>query len=446
METPFDTIAAIATPAGTGGIAVVRISGPKSLGIADLVFQGTERPSQVPSHTVHYGKIVDPQTGELLDEVLLTVFRAPRSYTAEDMVEISCHGSNIIADRLLQVSLLHGARLAVAGEFTRRAVKNKRIDLIQAEAVSDLVSAKTDTALKAALNQLSGNLSRNLNRLSESLKDCLSRCEAMLEFPEEEIVESEHALTERIRDLATEFESLLAQGEAGRFLREGASVVIVGKPNVGKSSIFNRLVTEERSIVTEIPGTTRDSIEASVNLGGVPLTLYDTCGLGKTTDQIEVLGAEKTKFYLGHADLVIALFDSSVPVTNEDFEVLAATRQMPRLLVLNKIDLPFHFDTGIFNGQKPIFVSAKYGTGIEDLNQKLQVAFAVDDTPVVTNRRHLDAIGRAHTALKQALANPYLEIRALEVKTALAAVGEITGATAPEEILDRIFATFCIGK
>jgi tRNA modification GTPase len=446
MDTPFDTIAAVATPPGVGGISIVRISGPKTLEIADTIFRGRARPSETASHTVHYGSIVDPKTGELMDEVLLTVFRAPKSYTAEDMVEISCHGSSLIADGIVRIILNQDARLATPGEFTRRAVLNHRIDVIQAEAILDLIEARTDLARQAALRQLGGNLSENLNRLTEELKNQVSRVEALLEFPEDEIFEPESVLDTRIRALAAELEALVARGEASKYIRDGASVVIIGKPNVGKSSIFNRLLDEERAIVTEIPGTTRDSIEVLVNLGGIPVRLYDTCGLRPTDNTIEVLAAAKTKLYREQADLVLAVFDNAEPITNDDLEILAASKNRSRLLVLNKIDLPAHLDKGIFNGETPVLVSAKYGTGFDTLSRRLEHSFASSDVPAITNRRHIEALRRTAVALMRGVESPYPEIRSFELKTALAALGEITGVTTPEEILDRIFSQFCIGK
>jgi len=446
-----DTIAAIATPPGEAGIAVLRISGSSAFRIADQIFLSSHRPSQSPTHTIHYGKIINPQTKEIIDTVLVSVFRAPKSYTGEDMVEISCHGGTLVAETILKLLLEQGARLAEPGEFTKRAVLLGKMDIAQAEAVLDLVCAKTEKARRSAIAQLVGALSKVIDEVSDELKDILSQTENALEFEEDERMNPVEKIKAKLRKIEQKIKKIIKKGETERFLREGATVVIVGKPNVGKSSIFNRLLGRERAIVTEIPGTTRDCIEERTIVAGIPVRLVDTAGLRPTKNKIETLGVNKTYDYLTEADLVLLIFDNSKPLSAEDKEVLSASEGKRRLLILNKIDLKRKFDLNFLNrlnGKKIIKTSARYNQGINELRTALANQFRSNDEDgyFITNRRHIEALKRAQNALNQAQKESYLETIAYEIKTALDALGEITGKVTNEEILNRIFAQFCIGK
>lgn len=446
-----DTIAAIATPPGEAGIAVIRLSGNSSFTIADKLFSGKKRPSASPSHTIVYGKIVNPKTKETVDTALLSVFRAPTSYTGEDIVEISCHGGTLVAETVLKILLENGARLAEPGEFTKRAVLLGKMDINQAEAILDLVQAKSEKGRRSAISQLTGSLSRIIGELSGELTDALSQTENALEFEADERLNPMPKIKSLTSKIETKIGKIITKGETERFLREGALVVIVGKPNVGKSSIFNRLLERERAIVTEIPGTTRDSLEERMVVAGVPVRLVDTAGLRQSQGKIETLGVAKTNDYLTEADLVLAVFDNSKLANHEDKKVLDATKEKKRLLVLNKIDLRSRFDPKFLNGavtQKIVKTSARYNHGINELRRNLTRQFTTDEKEgyFITNRRHIEALKRAKAALNQIRKENYLETIALELRTAIDAVGEITGKITNEDILNRIFAKFCIGK
>ncbi|MEO0113978.1 MAG: tRNA uridine-5-carboxymethylaminomethyl(34) synthesis GTPase MnmE [candidate division WOR-3 bacterium] len=445
-----DTIAAIATPPGIGGIAVIRLSGNSALTIADKIFVG-KRPTQCPTHTIHYGKIINPKNQMIIDTVLLSVFRKPKSYTGEDMVEISCHGGTFVADTILKILLEQGARLAQPGEFTKRAVLSGRMDIVQAEAILDLVNAKTETARRSALSQLVGTLSKVIEEIGNELKDILCLTENALEFEENERINPIKKIHRALKKVENKIGRFISKGESERFLREGALVVIVGKPNVGKSSIFNCLLERERALVTEIPGTTRDSLEERTIIGDTLIRLVDTAGIRQTKGKVEALGVVKTYDYLKAADSVLAIFDNSKPPTYEDKMVLEAIKEKRCLFVLNKIDLKSKFSftnlPGI-NGQKVIRTSARYNQGISELKKALAKLFQAknDSEYFITNRRHIEALRQAQNALVRAQKENYLETIALEIRIALDALGEITGKVTNEEILNQIFAQFCIGK
>lgn len=446
-----DTIAAIATPPGEAGIAVIRLSGNSALSIADKLFSGKKQPSASPSHTIVYGKIINPKTKETVDTALLSVFRAPTSYTGEDMVEISCHGGTLVAETILKILLENGARLAEPGEFTKRAVLMGKMDINQAEAILDLVQAKSEKARRSAISQLTGSLSKIVDQITDELTDILGQTENALEFEADERLNSMPKIKSIVSKVETKIGKIITKGETERFLREGALVVIVGKPNVGKSSIFNRLLERERAIVTEIPGTTRDSLEEPMIVAGVPVRLVDTAGLRQSHGKIETLGVAKTNDYLTEADLVLAVFDNSKLANHEDKRVLDAIKEKKRLLVLNKIDLKSRFNPKFLNGaasQKIAKTSARYNHGITELRRILTRQFTTNDKEgyFITNRRHIEALKRAKAALNQVRKENYLETSAHEIRTALDAIGEITGKITNEDILNRIFSKFCIGK
>lgn len=446
-----ETIAAIATPPGEGGIAVIRISGQTAFSLADQIFVGKRKPSLSPTHTVNYGKIINPVTLESIDTVLVSVFRAPKSYTGQDMIEISCHGGTLIAETILKILLAQGARLAEPGEFTKRAVLSGKMDITQAEAVLDLVQAKTEQARQSAISQLTGSLSKIIADLTEELKNTLCQVENLLEFEEDENNTLFKKIKSDLRRIETRIGKIIKKGETERFLREGALVVIAGKPNVGKSSIFNRLLERERAIVTEIPGTTRDVLEERMVVAGIPIRLVDTAGLRPTKRKIEALGVTKTQDYLSEADFVLTIFDNSQPVDKKDQAVLNVTKKKKRIFILNKIDLKSRFDTKFLNGvtdRTIINTSAKYNKGISELRHALTRQFKISHQNgyFITNRRHIEALKRTKESLSHVQNENYLETIAHEIRTALDAMGEITGAVTNEEILNRIFAQFCIGK
>jgi tRNA modification GTPase len=446
-----DTIAAIATPPGEAGIAVIRVSGKSAFPLADKIFTGKKIPSRSPTHTVHYGKIKNPKNKEIIDTVLLSIYRAPKSYTGEDMIEISCHGGTLVADRIMKLLLANEARLAEPGEFTKRAVLLGKLDITQAEAILDLVQAKTDKARRSAISQLTGSLSNILDKLSGELKDILCQTEHAIEFDEDDRFNPIQKIKSRLKKLESEISRIIVKGETERFLREGALVVIVGKPNVGKSSIFNRLLERERAIVTEIPGTTRDILEERIVIAGTPIRLVDTAGLCKTRKKIEVLGVSKTNAYLNDADLILSIFDNSKPINSEDKRVMKDTENKNRLLIINKIDLKNRLDWKFFNGtgnKKIIRTSARYNQGIKELRKTLTKQFESTDRDAyfITNRRHIEALKRTKQTLAQAQKETYLELIAQEIRNANDALGEITGKTTNEDILNKIFAQFCIGK
>lgn len=443
-----ETIAAIATPPGEGALAVIRISGEKALEVSDEVFRAAKRPSVAEERRVLFGKIVDAK-GAMLDEVLLTVFRNPRSYTGEDLVEISGHGGPVVASRVLAAVLEAGARMARPGEFTERAFHNGKLDLTQAEAVMDLIHAQTDRAAKAAAGQLEGHLGLEINALRAQLLETVAHLEAFIDFPEEGIdPESGEVLRKRMESVRAHLDELLATANEGRLLREGITLALCGAPNAGKSSLLNRLLGMDRAIVSEIAGTTRDTIEESASLGGYPFRVIDTAGLRETEDPVEREGVERARKAAEAADLRIHLVDAA----EQD---VPSTLFTDELLVFNKIDLVS--ERGAFS--KGIPISCRTGEGIEALvtailakaTGRSRSAFteAAPDVSAI-NTRHCDCLQKARGHLGAAIAllesGEPPELVAVELRTALGDVGEIVGDAGTEEILGKIFSSFCIGK
>jgi tRNA modification GTPase len=457
-----DTIAAIATPLGEGGLGVIRVSGPQATAIVRTVFRDRRgRPvEQFRSHRVRFGRLIDPRTGATLDEVLLTYMRAPRSYTREDVVEISGHGGMGVLARILEVLVNAGARLAEPGEFTRRAFLNGRLDLAQAEAVIDLIHAQTEASHRMALAQLEGRLSQQVTAQREDLLEVLAYIEGGMEFPEEDLeLLPWEALLGKVRDVEARMTALLETFHTGRVLREGVQVVIVGRPNVGKSSLFNALLAANRAIVTPIPGTTRDVLEETVNLGGYPFRLADTAGIRATSDVVEQEGVRRARASLETADLVLLVLDRSEPLTAADAEVIAAVQGTCVQVVLNKADLPAALAEGELDQQLPgcprVAVSCKEHRGVERLTQGMIASvFAGQALPregaTLTKLRHWEALHRARESLR--LAREGMEERrsgefiALDLRESLEWLGEIIGLNYTEDLLDKIFGEFCIGK
>jgi tRNA modification GTPase len=467
-----DTIAAIATATGAGGLAVVRVSGPATLAIADAVFRGAARLESAQDHTVHHGWVVWPERADLpagaaavaprrLDEVVVAVFRAPRSYTREDVVELSCHGGDLSSRQVLAALLAAGARLASPGEFTLRAFLNGRIDLAQAEAVADLVRAETERGHELALSQLAGALSRAVNDLSDRLADALAEVEARVDFAEDVggIEVPEHVIA-AIAGLEASLAGLLQGAAYARAVREGVQVPLVGRPNVGKSSLFNALLGEARAIVTDVPGTTRDRVSEAIELAGIRVTISDTAGMRETGDAVESIGVARAREALADCAVALWVVDAAAPLTDDDRRIAREIANRRVLVALNKRDLGA--TTGpdevgaVLDGapRRIVAVSATGGLGLEVLREALAAllgAGAADGLAVaVGNRRHAEALERARAALVRATraAGEALpgEIVALELREAMMALGEVTGRSVGEDLLERIFSKFCVGK
>lgn len=453
-----DTIAAISTPIGEGGLGIVRISGPRAFFIGNKIF--TKKVSRLPSHTVHHGHIIDPRSKERIDEVMLSIFKKPRSFTAEDMVEITGHGGIVSLRRILEVCLTTGARLAEPGEFTKKAFLNEQIDLAQAEAVVDIIRAKTEMGLRVALHQLDGELSSKIERLRQELIHLSAHLEAAIDFPEEDIerLESPQMLL-RARKVLKEVRKLLEDAAGGKILREGIKTVIIGRPNVGKSSLLNALLKEKRAIVTSIPGTTRDIIEEIINVKGIPLKIIDTAGLTTAEGIVERESIVRTKRSLKAADFVLLVMDAATRLSKEDHKIMGDVKDKKVIVVINKTDLPEVIEVNeirkILHDKRILKVSATKKTGLRRLEKVIvdlifEGGIAPSDRTLVTNIRHKDALGRTRKSLENMIESIKRDMSAefisVDLKVALDSLGEITGKTVTEDILDEIFSQFCIGK
>jgi tRNA modification GTPase len=454
-----DTIAAIATPLGEGGVGIVRLSGVDAERIASLVFvRKRSRSGKLRSHMLYHGAIWDPRGKRMVDEVLLTVMRKPHSYTGEDVVEIQCHGGAFIVREVLGVILAQGARQAEPGEFTKRAFLNGRIDLTQAEAVLDLVHARTQKAMDLALSQAKGELAQWVGELREKLLDILVQVEAAIDFPEEDLdLFQRQELTAQMTSLREKIDTIVESYEWGKLYKDGARVCICGRPNVGKSSLLNALLGEERVIVTPVPGTTRDVVEDSLNLKGLPLVLWDTAGLRETDDTIEQIGVRMSRAHIDKADAVIIVLDGSEAVTEEDVRLLREIDRKNTLVIINKKDLRQEVNAtqlgGFLDSKTVLSVSARTGEGVNELKRKLRELLLTADVepPVVlTNERHRSSLvcgARALTAAMVSLAERQPpEITAVCLQDVRERLEEIVGTVANDDILERIFAQFCIGK
>jgi tRNA modification GTPase len=469
-----DTIAAIATPLGEGGLAVLRVSGPQALAVADKVFvpvgKSSQKPSAAASHTIHYGRI--ERDGRFVDEVLVAVLRAPRTFTREDTVEISSHGGLLPAKLVLDALLAAGARLAGPGEFTQRAFLNGRLDLAQAEAVADLIHARTELALTAAGEQLAGKLSQRINLLRDNLVKTLAHIEAHIDFPDEDIApDTRGQLLARLERGVTFMDELLRTADEGQILRRGIRAAIIGRPNAGKSSLLNQLLGHDRAIVSPIAGTTRDTIEETANIRGLPVVFVDTAGLRESRDDIEREGIRRTRAMVAKAELILHVLDASEPLSEEDEQLLAEFAGKKRIVVWNKADLLRPADgartptsaaatdhstvTADVEVRAAIAVSCVTGAGIEQLKDAIkQTVWAgeirAEMLQVMINSRHQDALQRARAATvrtAEALRSERsLELVALDLRIAFNAVGEVVGKTTTEDLLDSIFSQFCIGK
>lgn len=454
-----DTIAAIATPAGTGGIGIVRISGSEAASILNLLFKSSHSVTLFKPRYLYHGDLSDPQTGQVIDEVLVSLMKAPRSYTGEDTLEIYCHGGILVLESVLLAVLRSGARLADPGEFTRRAFLNDRIDLTQAEAVGDVIMARTSKGLEAAVSHMKGQLKQKIDSLRDELIDVQVLLESAIDFTEDVEFPSPSEVLSKLERLSSDLEALLSTYDQGKVYRHGATVVIAGKPNTGKSSLLNCLLQEKRAIVTPVPGTTRDFIEEAISIQGVSVRMIDTAGIHPTDDLIECEGIRMVWEKLATADGVILLLDGSKDLTDEDRKILKRLQGYNLLPVINKADLDHSLKEediiACFPGTDPLWVSAKFGEGIAVLKEKiydlvLEKAGEQDGDVLINSLRHKMALEKTRQQVSQALASLQeglsQEFAALDIREALEALGEIAGETVTEDILDRIFSSFCIGK
>nr|WP_330369472.1 tRNA uridine-5-carboxymethylaminomethyl(34) synthesis GTPase MnmE [Clostridioides mangenotii] len=455
-----DTIVAIATAPGEGGIGILRISGEKSLEVAQSIFESVsgKRIDEYNNRTLIYGNIVD--NDKIIDEVLLAYMKGPKSYTAEDVVEINCHGGFISVKKILELILSKDVRLAEAGEFTKRAFLNGRIDLSQAEAVIDVINAKTSKSHEVAQEQLEGALSHKIRSLRDKVTELLAHVTVAIDYPEEDIeFITYNTLKEKTEELEKEIKKLFDSSESGKIFREGLKTVIIGKPNVGKSSLLNLILGEKRAIVTDIPGTTRDVIEEFVNLRGIPIKIVDTAGIRETEDVVEKIGVEKSRKSLSSADLVIMVLDYSEKLTDEDMEILESIDKSKTVVLLNKTDLKKQIEeekiSNYVENNSIIEISALKQEGIEKLEDKIESLVYKGEVRnssdiVISNTRHRDALAKAHKSVLDALDAIYqnmpLDFIEVDLKNIWDYLGYINGDTVTEDLLDNIFSNFCIGK
>lgn len=458
----FDTIAAISTPPGEGAISIVRLSGDQAIEIADKVFQsGKKTLKKVDSHTIHYGHIVDPANQQLVDEVMVSVMRSPKTFTREDVVEVNCHGGIVVVNELLQLMLREGARLAEPGEFTKRAFLNGRVDLSQAEAVMDLIRAKTDKAMNVAINQLDGNLSKLIRQLRQEILETLAQVEVNIDYPEYDDVEelTTKLLLEKAGQVSQQIDALLINAKQGKILREGLSTAIIGRPNVGKSSLLNYLLHEEKAIVTDIAGTTRDVIEEYVSVRGVPLKLVDTAGIRETEDIVERIGVERSRKALSEADLILLVLNQSEELTQEDRNLLEATRELKRIILLNKTDLQPKLDREelqhLIGKDELLAISVLQQDGLNQLEEAIAALFfggqtGEKDATYVSNTRHIALLENASQALKEVQsgieAGMPVDLVQIDMTRCWDYLGEIVGDSVQDELITQLFSQFCLGK
>ncbi len=456
------TIAAISTAVGEAGIGIVRISGKSALNIGNAIFNGSkvEKLSDDYNRKLVYGHIVDRKNNQIIDEVLISYMKGPHTYTREDMVEVYCHGGIISVKKVLELILANGARLAEPGEFTKRAFLNGRLDLSQAEAIIDMIRAKTDKSFEASLDQLEGSLSRKIKEIRDILLGMIAHVEVSIDFPDEDIEEITYEdLEEDGKRVKEEIEKLLSTADRGKILRDGLNTVILGKPNVGKSSLLNAVLRENRAIVTDIPGTTRDIIEEYVNIDGIPLKIVDTAGIRNTDDLVEKIGVNKAKETVENADLIIAVFDASRELSDEDYEIIKLIKNKKSIILLNKTDLPTKYDkvylSSLLDGKEVITTSITSGIGVELLENNIKNMFysgkvEVFSDTVVTNVRHKNQLVKALENISQAIEdikrNVPIDCIEVDLRNCWENLGEISGDTIGEDILDKIFSEFCIGK
>ena len=447
-----DTIVAISSALGVGAISIVRLTGDEAIEIVDKCFKKKDL-TKVPSHTIHYGHIYDGD--EVVDEVMVTILRAPKTYTKEDVVEINCHGGAYITQKILEVMLKNGARMAEAGEFTKRAFLNGRIDLTQAEAVMDMIDAKTKESLKMANIGLRGDVKKLVDKLRQELLTCIAKVEVNIDYPE---YEDEEQITQEIlkpilEKVEKEITELIEKGEISQKIKDGIKTVIIGKPNVGKSSLLNGILRENKAIVTDIAGTTRDIVEGRVNIGGIILDLIDTAGIRETEDVVEKIGVEKSLDEINNADLIILMFDNSQELTKEDESLLEKTKNKNRIVIINKSDLENKLDLKVFDDY--LLMSALSEDDVCRLENKINSLYKIKeintiDATYIGNTRHLGKLHEALRAIKDALIsvemNQVVDMINLDISIAWKALGDIVGANASDSLINELFSKFCLGK
>lgn len=457
----YDTIAAISTPIGEGAISIVRLSGSEAVSAADRLYRGGKALSEVHSHTIHYGKIVDPTTEQTIEEVMVSVMRKPKTFTREDVVEINCHGGLTSVNRVLELILDQDVRLAEPGEFTKRAFLNGRIDLSQAEAVMDLIRAKTDQAMNVAMSQMEGKLSLLIRKLRQQLLDILAAVEVNIDYPEYDDAEvmTNKILFEKATEVRKRLDRVLSTARQGKILREGLSTVIVGRPNVGKSSLLNQLVHESKAIVTNVPGTTRDVIEEYVNVRGVPLKLVDTAGIRDTEDIVEKIGVSRSKELLKSAELVVLLINGNEKLTDEDRTLFALIGDTPAIILINKADLPLEVsvtEVEHLAGGNPVLQTSMIDEkGLNELEQAIASLFfgntvSAHGEAYVSNTRHISLLKQARSAITDAIEGAEqgipVDMTQIDIKRTWDLLGEIVGDTVSDSLINELFSKFCLGK
>ncbi|KMY52140.1 tRNA uridine-5-carboxymethylaminomethyl(34) synthesis GTPase MnmE [Peribacillus loiseleuriae] len=459
----FDTITAISTPMGEGAIAIVRLSGDEAFAIADRIFKGPQGKQLIgaASHTIHYGHLVQPKTGDTVEEVMISIMRGPKTFTREDVVEINCHGGIVSVNRVLQLVLSQGARLAEPGEFTKRAFLNGRIDLSQAEAVMDLIRAKTDKAMNMALGQMEGRLSQLIRKLRQEILETLAQVEVNIDYPEyDDVEEMTHRMfLEKANLVKIELEKLLRTSQQGKILRDGLSTVIIGRPNVGKSSLLNSLVHENKAIVTDIPGTTRDVIEEYVNVRGVPLRLLDTAGIRETEDIVERIGVERSRAVLKDADLILLVLNHADDLTKEDEKLFEAVDGMDVIVIVNKTDLPKKINLNrvkeLTGEHRLVTTSLLEDQGVDELEEAIASLFfagtlETGDLTYVSNSRHIALLGQALKSVEDAIeaieSGTPVDLVQIDFTKAWELLGEIIGDSVHEGLINQLFSQFCLGK
>ncbi|HEB0890442.1 TPA: tRNA uridine-5-carboxymethylaminomethyl(34) synthesis GTPase MnmE [Staphylococcus aureus] len=457
----LDTITSISTPMGEGAIGIVRLSGPQAVEIADKLYKGKHLLNDVPSHTINYGHIIDPESKEVIEEVMVSVLRAPKTFTREDIIEINCHGGILTINRVLELTMTYGARMAEPGEFTKRAFLNGRIDLSQAEAVMDFIRSKTDRASKVAMNQIEGRLSDLIKKQRQSILEILAQVEVNIDYPEYDDVEdaTTEFLLEQSKEIKQEINRLLNTGAQGKIMREGLSTVIVGKPNVGKSSMLNNLIQDNKAIVTEVAGTTRDVLEEYVNVRGVPLRLVDTAGIRETEDIVEKIGVERSRKALSQADLILFVLNNNEALTQEDYTLYEVVKNEDVIVIVNKMDLEQNIDINEVKdmiGDTPLIqTSMLKQEGIDELEIQIRDLFfggevQNQDMTYVSNSRHISLLKQARQTIQDAIdaaeSGVPMDMVQIDLTRTWEILGEIIGETASDELIDQLFSQFCLGK
>ncbi|HDG6525807.1 TPA: tRNA uridine-5-carboxymethylaminomethyl(34) synthesis GTPase MnmE [Staphylococcus aureus] len=457
----LDTITSISTPMGEGAIGIVRLSGPQAVEIADILYKGKHLLNDVPSHTINYGHIIDPESKEVVEEVMVSVLRAPKTFTREDIIEINCHGGILTINRVLELTMTYGARMAEPGEFTKRAFLNGRIDLSQAEAVMDFIRSKTDRASKVAMNQIEGRLSDLIKKQRQSILEILAQVEVNIDYPEYDDVKdaTTEFLLEQSKEIKQEINRLLDTGAQGKIMREGLSTVIVGKPNVGKSSMLNNLIQDNKAIVTEVAGTTRDVLEEYVNVRGVPLRLVDTAGIRETEDIVEKIGVERSRKALSQADLILFVLNNNEALTQEDYTLYEVVKNEDVIVIVNKMDLEQNIDINEVKdmiGDTPLIqTSMLKQEGIDELEIQIRDLFfggevQNQDMTYVSNSRHISLLKQARQTIQDAIdaaeSGVPMDMVQIDLTRTWEILGEIIGETASDELIDQLFSQFCLGK